>query len=119
MKPRDRASLQDIVEQIHIIWQYLAGYTREAFLTDPIRQDAVIRRFEIIGEAATRLSGEFRAAHPEVEWRDIRDMRNFLIHVYNAVDMTIVWKTAQENLEPLLTAVEKMLSEDASPSEHQ
>ncbi len=114
MKPRDRVSLQDIIEQIHTIQQYVAGYTEETFLRDAIRQDAVIRRFEIIGEAATRLSDEFRAAHPEVKWRDIRDMRHFLIHVYNAVDLTIVWKTVQADLTPLLVAVERILADDIS-----
>lgn len=114
MMPRDRTCLQDITVQIHTIQRYIEGYTRETFLRDPIRQDAVIRRFEIIGEAAARLSDDFRAAHPEVEWRDIRDMRNFLIHAGDAVDMAIVWKTVQEDLEPLLTAVEQMLAEDVS-----
>jgi len=113
VKPRDRTSLLDIIEQIHTIQRYVAGYTREIFLDDPVMQDAVIRRFEIIGEAATLLTDEFRALHPEVNWRDIRDMRNFLIHVYDAVDMMIVWKTTQEDLHPLQAAVEKILAEDA------
>ena len=114
MKPRDRVSLQDIIEQIHTIQQYVEGYSLESFLSDTIRQDAVIRRFEIIGEAATRLSDDFRASHPEVNWLDIRDMRNFLSQADNAVDLTIVWKTVQEDLAPLLLTVERILAEDTS-----
>jgi len=111
MQPRDRASLQDIVEQINTIQEYLAGKELEDFLQDTMRQDAVIRRFELIGEAATRLSDEFRTSHPEVAWRTIRDMRNFLIHVYDSVDITIIWTTAHNDIAPLLLAVEKMLGE--------
>ena len=109
MQQRDRTSLQDIAVQVHTIQRYIAGYTCETFLADAVKQDAVIRRFEIIGEAATRLSEDFRAAHPEVDWRNIRNMRNFLIHVYDAVDMLIVWKTIELDLAPLLAAVEGML----------
>jgi uncharacterized protein with HEPN domain len=114
MKPRDRTSLQDIADQVHIIQQYLDGYTHDAFLNDLIRQDAVIRRFEIIGEAATRLSADFRDCHPEIPWQRIRAMRNFLSHVYDAVDLSLVWKTAQEDLPPLLIAVARVLAGDMS-----
>ncbi|MEI7834534.1 MAG: DUF86 domain-containing protein [bacterium] len=114
MQPRDRVSLQDIVEQINTIQEYLVGQELEDFLQDTMRQDAVIRRFELIGEAATRLSDEFRTSHPEITWRTIRDMRNFLIHVYDSVDITIVWTTAHNDITPLLRAVEKMLGEEPS-----
>ncbi len=114
MKPRDRSSLQDITEQVRIIQQYTAGYTYEEFLNDSKSQDAVIRRFEIIGEAATCLPDEFRSNHPEVDWQGIRNMRNFLIHVYHAVDMEIIWKTIQEDIGPLLNAVERILAKDTT-----
>lgn len=114
MKPCDRVSLRDIIEQIQTIQRYVEGYALESFLSDPIRQDAVIRRFEIIGEATARLSDAFRDAHPEVYWRDMRDMRNFLIHIYHAVDLTIVWKTVREDLPPLLDTLERMLTDDNS-----
>ncbi|MHB9132703.1 MAG: HepT-like ribonuclease domain-containing protein [Armatimonadota bacterium] len=111
MQPRDRASLLDIVESIHIIQGYMAGVTRESFLRDVLRQDAVIRRFEIIGEAATRLSQEFRDAHPEVPWNRIRTMRNFLSHVYDKVNIEIVLATTEDDLAPLLEGVEGILAE--------
>lgn len=94
----------------------MAGVTHEAFLADMLRQDAVMRRIEVIGEASTRLSNEFRNAHPEVEWRDIRDMRNFLIHVYDQVDYDKVWDTVQQDLTPLLTFVERIIAEDVASS---
>ena len=112
MLPRDRASLLDILEQIRVIGTHMHGVTREAFLTDVLRQDAVMRRIEVIGEAATRLSSAFRDAHPQVEWRDIRDMRNFLIHVYDMVNYNKVWETIQQDLAPLKNAVEAILAAD-------
>ena len=112
MLQRDRGSLLDILEQIRIIGEHLNGITLDTFLTDVLRQDAVLRRIEIIGEAATRLSSNFRDAHPEVEWRVIRDMRNFLIHVYDMVNYNKVWETVQNDLEPLKQAVEKILEDE-------
>lgn len=114
MQPRDRTSLEDIAEQARIIQQYLFAYTLDSFICDTVRQDAVIRRFEILGEAASRLSETFRHAHSQVEWQVIRNMRNFLIHVYDAVDITIVWNTVQLDLAPLLLAVEQILAEETT-----
>lgn len=71
MKPRDLTSLQDIAAQIHIILAYIERHSHETFENDALCQDAVIRRLEIIGEATTRLSEEFRQQHPEVNWRMI------------------------------------------------
>ena len=111
MLPRDNASLLDILDQIRVIGEHLHDVTREAFLSDLLRRDAVMLRVAIIGEAATRLSDEFRSAHPEVDWRAIRRMRNFLIHVYDQVDYSKVWDTVENDLEPLKQAVEQILSE--------
>lgn len=117
MQPRDRVSLEDIAAQARIIQQYLLGYTHDSFLGDSVRQDAVIRRLEIIGEAANRLSVEFCQAHLQVEWRVISGMRNFLIHACDAVDIEIVWKTAQLDIAPLLLAVEQILAADTASTE--
>jgi uncharacterized protein with HEPN domain len=102
--------LLDILEHIRVIGEHLQGVTHEAFMGDVLRQDAVLRRIEVIGEAATRLSPELRAAHPEVPWQQIRDMRNFLIHVYDQVNCDRVWDTVQQDLAPLRQAVEEMLA---------
>jgi len=111
MLPRDQASLQDMLEQIRFIREHLIGITEETFLSDSLRQAAVMLRIAIIGEAANRLSEVFRDTHPEVDWRAIRRMRNFLIHVYDRVDYDQVWDTVQQDLTPLLTAVERILQE--------
>ena len=116
MQRRDQTSLLDIIEQIRVIREHMIGISYEEFLGDVLRQDALVRRIEVIGEAATRLSSAFRDAHSEVEWRDIREMRNFLIHVYDKIDYEKVWDTVQHDLTPLLNSVERILAEDASSS---
>ena len=72
-----------------------------------MRQDAVIRQFEIIGEAASRISKDFLEQHSDFPIKEAIEMRNFLIHGYDEVDIKVVWKTLQEDI-PLLK--NKMLS---------
>lgn len=66
MQPHDAASLVDILEAAKLLQSFLEGVDRDAFETDLLRQSAVTRQIEVIGEAAKRLSGEFRARHPDV-----------------------------------------------------
>jgi uncharacterized protein with HEPN domain len=114
VQPRDQAALLDILEQIRVIETHLDGASREGFLSDMVLQDAVVLREANIGEAATRRADALRAAHPEIPWRKIRDMRNFLMHVYDQIDYKKVWDTAQTDLEPLKIAVEAILAEEPS-----
>ena len=72
-------------------------------------QDAVLRRLEIIGEAANRLPEEFKANHSEIEWRKATGMRNILIHMYDEVDLEIVWKTITETLPQFKIQVQNLL----------
>jgi uncharacterized protein with HEPN domain len=71
--------------------------------------DAVVRELEIIGEATSNLSKDFRSAHPDVPFRDIIDMRNVLIHDYAGVNTLIVWETCKTDLPPLKKVVEQLL----------
>ncbi len=106
--------LQHILEAIDNIADYTADMDAMAFKADPKTRDAVIRNFEIVGEACNsvvKLDPEFATAHAEMPWRFAYEMRNSLSHGYFAVDLDIVWRTAQENLPPLRTLVEKMLNE--------
>jgi len=70
---------------------------------------AVIREFEIIGEAAGNLPDKLKRGRPDVEWRDIKDFRNLLIHEYFGVDLEIVWKIIQDDLPVLMDAVREMM----------
>jgi uncharacterized protein with HEPN domain len=90
---RDLIYMCDILEAAKLAVSYLTGRTDEEFLADTQCQDAVIRRIEIIGEAARRVSEQIRALYSDVHWRVMIHMRNLLIHDYDDVDLVIVRET--------------------------
>jgi uncharacterized protein with HEPN domain len=85
---------------------YVAGTTWEALVADRQRQDAVVRRLEVLGEAARRVSAVTRATLPGLPWRQMVGMRNRTIHEYDRVDLAVVWETVSRDLPPLITALE-------------
>lgn len=109
---RDRAYLGDILEAARLATDYVAGKSRAEFLRDVQCQDAVIRRLEIIGEAARKISEETRGIYPELPWDDMAGMRNFLIHEYGGIDLGIVWDTVQLDLKPIIATLDRVLLSD-------
>lgn len=83
--------INDILDSNYKILDYTAGLTFEDFIEDNKTVDAVIRNFEIIGEAANRLPEEFKNNHPEIDWLRIRGFRNRIVHHYFGIDYSIVW----------------------------
>jgi uncharacterized protein with HEPN domain len=112
---RDNAYLRDVLDSARAIRRYLEGVSREQFEAAAEKQDAVIRRFEIMGEAARRLSPEAQRALPEIPWRLVTGMRNILIHDYDDVDVGTLWDTAQSDLAPLIARLERYLAEHPPP----
>lgn len=106
----DAAHLIDILEAAKLIRGYIQDKTIYDLYADTEKQDAVVRRFEIIGEAANRVSMETQNKYPELPWRDMIDMRNILIHDYDDVDLSIVWNTATNDLPTLITQIEKIVT---------
>ena len=109
---RDREFMTDILEAARLAISYVKGKTLEEFLTDVECQDAVIRRLEIIGEAARRISDETQSRLPELPWSSMTGMRNVLIHEYDGVDLMVVWDAVMSNLPPLVCQVERALASD-------
>ena len=103
---RDNALIFDILESARLAASYLDEVSREHFLDDVQLQDDVIRRIEIIGEAAGRLTEETKESFPDLPWQDMTDMRNFLIHQYGDVDPQVVWDTVKLDLPPLIAGLE-------------
>jgi uncharacterized protein with HEPN domain len=94
--------IEDIIESGKKILSYTAGLTIEQFLDDEKTVDAVIRNFEIIGEAAGNLPIEFKSLYPDIDWRRIKGFRNRIVHEYFGIDYEIVWKVKETFLHEML-----------------
>jgi uncharacterized protein with HEPN domain len=106
---RDDAYMLDILDSARIALQHVAGKTQRDFDTDIQCQDAVIRRFEIIGEAAGRISEETKQKYSHLPWKEMKYFRNLVIHRYDSVDYSQVWGTVQNDLPVLIAELEKIL----------
>lgn len=106
MSKRDvRLFLNDISDSCEAIFEYVKDLEFDAFVSDRKTYSAVIREFEIIGEATKYLPQELTDKYQNIGWRDIKDFRNMLIHEYFGVDFEIVWNTIKEDLPPLYDAI--------------
>lgn len=113
--PRDNAYLKDILEAAKAIRRFLDGVSVAQFKANEEKYEAVTRKFEIIGEAARRLSPEARHKFPEIPWKLITAMRNILIHDYDSVDLDVVYDTAERDVPNLIVRLETYLA--ANPPE--
>jgi uncharacterized protein with HEPN domain len=119
MSPKRPSRLTDylghIVEAIDNISEYTRGMDCAAYMADKKTCDAVVRNFEVIGEACSNIAkhhSRFAQAHPEIPWRFAYEMRNALAHGYFNVDQNIVWQTIQADLPNLKVAVRGALGAD-------
>jgi uncharacterized protein with HEPN domain len=111
---RDAALLLDMLLSARDALTFIAGVDEAAFLKSRLHQNAVIRSLEVIGEAASKIASETKAAQPEIPWRQMIDMRNRLIHGYGEVRLDLVWAVAQARLGSLVSALEAILAETES-----
>lgn len=94
--------LDDMLQAAIKIRSYTEGYNYELFLEDEKTTDAVVRNFEIIGEAANRIDPQFRNQYPDIEWKRIRGFRNRIVHDYFGIDYEIVWDIIEYYLDELI-----------------
>ncbi|MEI6948046.1 DUF86 domain-containing protein [Paraflavisolibacter sp. H34] len=109
MSKRDpRLLVGDILDSANKILAYTEGLSFEQFSADSKTIDAVIRNFEIIGEAANRLPEEFKEQYSSIDWRRIRGFRNRIVHDYFGIDYTIVWTIKETFLPDLILQLKQI-----------
>ena len=101
--------VEDILESCHKIMDYTKDYSFEDFIADQKTVDAVIRNFEIIGEAANRLPEDFKESYNDIDWFRIRGFRNRIVHDYFGIDYSIVWQIRETYLLQLVKNLEKLV----------
>ncbi len=102
---------EDILESVDKIIDYTDGMSFKEFSADSKTADAVVRNFQVIGEAANRIPKSDRKLYPEIEWDRIRGFRNRIVHHYFGIDLGIVWDIMQNQIGELKQSVTSILKE--------
>jgi uncharacterized protein with HEPN domain len=108
VKKDPRVYLAQILERTERILEYTAE-GKDAFFADIRTQDAVIRNFEVIGEAAKRIPEQYRQKHAKIPWRELSGFRDILIHQYEGVSIAAIWRIVERDLKTLRKAIKAIL----------
>jgi uncharacterized protein with HEPN domain len=111
---REQLRLRYVEQTIARIEQYTHG-SRATFLSEPIVQDAVLRRLETLADATSKLSDALKARHPAIPWREVYGFRNVAAHAYENVDLTRVWEIVRDHLPGLKAVVQAELQRSDPP----
>ena len=106
---RDEFYVLDMLDAARAIRQFAQGKNFADFRDDYLLQVGIWKLFEIIGEAAGKLSSEFKRAHPELPWRAMTGMRHNLVHEYFRIDLGQVWTAVQQDIPPLIEQLEPLV----------
>ncbi|MHB8482961.1 MAG: HepT-like ribonuclease domain-containing protein [Nitrospiria bacterium] len=104
--------LEDILEAIRKIEEYTKGISFKKFCENNMAIDAVIRNFEVIGEATKNIPKKIVEKYPDVEWKEAVGFRNILIHDYFGIDLEAVWETIRNNIPPYKKHVTEVLKSE-------
>ncbi len=102
----DSIYIDHILQCINNILEYTKDLNKQEFSRNNLVQDAVIRNFEIIGEATKKVSNDYKQVYYDIPWKAMSGMRDKLIHDYIGVDIAVIWKTIKEDLPPLKKKLE-------------
>lgn len=105
----DKLLLKDILEAVSAIEKFVKDIEFEEFKANDEKSSAVIRKFEIIGEASKRLSEKLKESHPEIPWKEMAGFRDKLIHFYFGIKYELVWQAIKRRLPQLKPLLQKIL----------
>ena len=108
---KDKERLEHILMAIDWVLRYTSGKTYEEFVANDMMYYAVVKNIEIMGEAANMLTHDFTALHTETPWKQVKGMRNYIVHEYFQVDDIVVWDVVTNNLPELRAQIVKYLAE--------
>ncbi len=103
--------LKDILEAISAIERFVEGISFEDFMNNDEKSSAVIRKFEIIGEATKGLPEDLKDKHPEIPWKEMAGFRDKLIHFYFGVKYELVWQAIKKRLPRIKSLIQKILED--------
>lgn len=109
---KPRVYLLDILESINHIESFIANVDEDSFFSNVEKQDAVLRRLEIIGEAVKKLPDRIRNKYSMIPWRQIARMRDIIIHEYFGITLDMIWVVITEDLPELKTAIQNIIAEE-------
>lgn len=107
----DQVTLGQMLDAARRLSAMARERTREKFASDETGQLAMLHLIQRLGEAASRISADFRFARPEFPWAEMVGMRNRIVHGYDELDPDIAWRVASEDIEPVIAALERALAE--------
>jgi uncharacterized protein with HEPN domain len=108
---RDSTSILDVAKAGRQVLQFAEGLSREQLETDLMRQSAILYQIPVIGEATKRLSPSYREQYPDIPWKQMAGMRDFLAHQYDRIDFDTVWEVIQQEIPELLKMIAPLLPE--------
>jgi uncharacterized protein with HEPN domain len=112
MKDEFRDYLQDILNEITSVEEFVAGLDYKGFAPDKKTANAVIRSLEVIGEASKNIPKSVKQRHKDIPWKEMSGMRDKLIHGYFGVDLEVVWVVATEELPLLKKRIKQVIEEE-------
>ena len=110
---RDDAYLLDMLVAARKAIAFATELTYQDFSRSDLHQNAILKVLEVVGEARSRISDDFKAAHPEIPWRQVVGFRNRIVHVYFEIDLGVVWQVVQDDLPVLITQLEPLVPRES------